>query len=88
MTAVMPLTLPHKCLREKLLMFGLDVQTVGLKNWPNVWAQRVVVGGTRCHWKLVIRRATTQGTVLGSVFFNIFISDGDEWTESTPKQVC
>ncbi|KAK4810736.1 hypothetical protein QYF61_007710 [Mycteria americana] len=38
----------HKILIEKLLMFGLDEQTVRwIENWLNGWAQRVVVSGTK-----------------------------------------
>lgn len=87
MTAVTPLTLLHKCFRENLLMDGLVVQTVSrTENCPSIWAQRVVVSGTRSNWRLGISRAKTQGTKLGPVLFNIFINNLDEWTQSTPQQ--
>lgn len=60
-------------------MYGLDVQTVTwTENWPDIWAQRLGVSGTRSNWRLITSCATTQGTILGLVLFNISIYDLDE----------
>jgi len=72
-------TFSHKIITKKLLMCGLDEQTVRcIETWMNGCAQRVLISSTKSS-----QRSITSGVPQSPVLFNICIKDLDDGAEYT-----
>ena len=67
--------LPHELLIAKLHAYGMDVPSLKLlHSYLTKRKQRVKLNGTYSSWSEILFRVP-QGSILGPLFFNIFLYD-------------
>ena len=68
-------TLNHNLLVAKLEAYGLDLNAASfIKSYYTNRYQRCKIGDSFSEWERIIA-GVAQGSILGSIFFNIFIND-------------
>ena len=69
-------TIDHKILIEKLNMYGIKRHSLGLlESYITNQSQKCFTNGTLSHSKLIIKCGIPQGSILGPLFFLVYIND-------------
>ena len=67
--------MPHDLLIAKFKAYGVQDQSIKIiKSYLTDREQRVRIGNVHSSWKTTIK-GVPQGSVLGPIFFNVFIND-------------
>ena len=67
--------MPHELLIAKFKAYGVQDQSIKIiKSYLSDREQRVRIGNVQSSWKTTIK-GVPQGSVLGPIFFNVFIND-------------